>query len=76
MTIQINRIKASIKFNTIYKCIKCGKSKIGDTQSIECNCSSTDKLKTFINFQRQTPQYMPVGWSSNLSGFTCQTCNL
>jgi len=74
MTIQIYRIKAIVKFSTVYTCIKCGKTQLGDFQRIECNCGSTEELKLLIDSQRQTPSYMPIGWSSDLSGFTCQTC--
>lgn len=69
----INRIVASVKYNTIYTCAKCGGRGVGDTRHIEVDTDSAEALADHINSQRQTSYYMPVGWAYS-GEFHCEAC--
>lgn len=70
---RINKLQATVKFNTVYTCSLCGKQGIGDTVRLEFNGSSADELRDYINNTHQSSNHMPVGWSFH-STFTCMFC--
>jgi hypothetical protein len=57
-----NRIKASIRFSSIYKCAICGFQQSGDTCTAEFEVYSPLELAQALENQRQTSHAMPVGW--------------
>ena len=59
----INRVRASIKYNTVYVCFLCKKQGIGDTVRVEFDGLSTQELKEFLDHRQQSARDMPVGWS-------------
>lgn len=63
--IAFNRIHASVKFNTVYTCVECGKQALGDTCYADVDVSSPLELAQAMENQRQTPHAMPVGWGYN-----------
>jgi hypothetical protein len=66
----INYIEATIKYNKLYKCARCGKTTVGDTVRVVYRGFSTDDLKQFLDNKRQTSSHMPDGWSYN-GEFNC-----
>jgi DNA-directed RNA polymerase subunit RPC12/RpoP len=71
----VNRIKAELKFNTIYVCSKCGAQAVGTTVTTSfdgCSSATTDDLKSYITNYPQRAGQMPVGWGSyGGSDFRC-----
>lgn len=60
---KINKIKAHIKFNTVYVCTKCNKGAIGDTVRVEFSGSSTTEMKEAVDNIEQSSHHMPNGWA-------------
>ena len=74
----INRIAASIRFNLIYQCSKCGLKATGDTMAEEIEVTSLPGLVErlmVLDSRKPRPAAMPVGWVHNGNGiFVCPRC--
>jgi len=71
----INRIEASVKFNTTYICTKCGKTRVGSTVRTNFKGSSAIELQHYINSIEQSSHYMPIGWGRRSNwDFNCDNC--
>lgn len=55
----------------IYECVLCHKNRAGDG-CVEIRFSSPAGLAEQVLRMRPPPSLMPIGWSSNLSGFHCE----
>ena len=74
----VNKIRADVKFNTIYTCHACSKTAIGDTVAVSISCANSDELRDKLDHMPQSSRDMPVGWCSHHAPikdfFTCDEC--
>lgn len=70
-----NLINAHIKFNSIYKCDKCGCMKIGTTSVIDLTAHTPTSLAEQLETYNARPAARPYDWNyTNDHQFQCPKC--
>ena len=68
-------IKADVKFNMMYTCRKCGKSRVGSTMRMEIKATSAIQVKERLDRAHAHANHMPDYWCAyGTDGFECDTC--
>lgn len=68
------RIVADIKVLLVFTCIKCSARRVGGTIRFDVDVADSNQLKEAIDINPATDHYIPIGWSSNTDGVSCERC--
>ena len=69
---KLSRVYLEGSIVQMYKCKYCAVERSGDRVSVKFSAGGSEGLEQFLGNVAQSPNNMPIGWSSNGSGvYSC-----